>query len=224
MIVAVEGIDGAGKSHLCQLLLERLRGAGHRVAFLEKHSLDLGNDFAGRRMAELRSIIWPAEPEPPHDALGTDFYLFLLAAWFAGLPAMLTRPLADNEFLLSDGSFYRVMAKAHNRAGFDVEWLESLFERALRPDLVILLDIDPADAWRRRTEFKTTELGRWDGHATCAESAFRSYQGAIRKTLLTLAQRHGWHVIRQTAETAPEESAAAAEQAVIARVRRARPC
>ncbi len=52
-----------------------------------------------------------------------------------------------------DRSYFRVMAKAHLRIGLDLPWLHSLFAGALQPDLIILLDIDPALAWQRRSDF-----------------------------------------------------------------------
>ena len=51
MIVAIEGIDGAGKSHLCHLLTKRLRQHGIRVRSFDKHTAKFGDDFAGRRIA-----------------------------------------------------------------------------------------------------------------------------------------------------------------------------
>lgn len=210
MIVAIEGIDGSGKSLLARLLAERLGARGHEATLIEKHSLALPADFAGRRMAELRAILWPDEPEPSADALGTEFYLFLLAGWFAGLDRMIGAS-RERQVLIADGSHYRVIAKAHLRGGFDIGWLESLFARAPRPDLVLLLDIDPASAWRRRALFKATEIGRWDGQASAPEAAFRAYQGRVRELLLAFAGRHGWPVIAQDAATCPEAAADAAE-------------
>lgn len=218
MIVAVEGIDGSGKSLLARLLAERLSARGHEVTLIEKHSLALPADFAGRRMAELRGILWPGEPEPSADALGTEFYLFLLAAWFAGLDRMIGAS-RERQILIADGSHYRVIAKAHLRGGLDIGWLEGLFARAPQPDVVLLLDIDPALAWRRRPAFKATEIGRWDGQASPPDVAFCSYQGRVRELLLTFARRHGWLVIGQDAATGPEATVADAEALLGAHLR-----
>lgn len=211
---AIEGIDGSGKSHVCRLIGEQASCLGWRVRIVDKHLLAFADDFAGRRMAELRRIIWPADPEPEEDRLGTEFYLFLLAAWFAGLRRAVTALADEADIVLLDGSFYRVIAKAHVRAGLDLEWLASLFEQAARPDLVVLLDVDPGLAWHRRTRFKATELGRWDGHVEDARHAFIGYQGEVRAVLAGLARRHDWVRIAQ----APEEDAAAVAAAAWARI------
>lgn len=215
MIVAIEGIDAAGKSHMGGLLGARLAARGLRTALLDKHQLALDTSFADRRMAELRGIIWPQEAEPAEDALGTEFYLYLLASWFAGLKQVVPRHFGYCDVILTDGSFYRVIAKAHRRGGLALDWLERLFARALQPDMVVLLDIDPAQAWTRRTAFKATELGRWDGHSADARSAFCAYQDGVRETLLTLAERDRWMVVEQDAATTPEDAAERAEGAVV---------
>jgi thymidylate kinase len=215
MIVAVEGIDGSGKSLLARLLVERLRTDGLDADLFDKHEIDLGADFAGRRMAELRALLWPAESEPAEDRLGTHFYLFLLAAWFAGLRGFPAAGAGDpDRVTVADGSFHRVIAKAHLRAGLDFGWLDSLFDRAWRPDLVILLDVEPALAWHRRPAFKQTEIGRWDGAAGDPKAAFAAYQGRVRALLLDFAGRLGWPVIRQNEATRPEDSAGRAHAIV----------
>lgn len=213
-VVAVEGIDGAGKSHLCGLLADRLRRRGLHVRVFDKHAAALGADFAGRRMAELRAILWPSEAEPAQDPLGTHFYLHLLASWFHGLGRLTRDASQDCDVLLTDGSFHRVIAKAHARANLDLGWLSSLFEHALQPDRVLLLDIDPILAWGRRTAFKPTEIGRWDGEVDDARSSFCAYQAKIRAVLLDFAAQKGWTTLHQESETTPEQTAAAADDAL----------
>lgn len=213
-MVAVEGIDGAGKTLLCAALAERLRGHGLRVHLLDRRTLATEADFAGRRMAELRGVIWPAEAEPSDDALGTHVYLYLLAAWFVGLSRLTRGIIARHDIVLTDGSFYRVVAKAHARAGLDRDWLFGLFAHALRPDRVLLLDLDPALAWQRRSDFKATEIGRWDGQDGDARSGFVTYQGVIRAALLDFAAGARWSVLAQDAATTPHALAGAAASAL----------
>lgn len=217
LLVAIEGIDGAGKTHVARVLAERLRARGLRVLILDKHEARFGNTFADRRLELLREAIWPREPEPDEDVLGTHFFLFLLAAWFAGLKRLVASA-ASCDVLVTDGTYFRVVAKAHVRAGFDLAWLLSLFDDALLPDCIALLDLDPAQAWTRRPSFKATEVGRWDGFAAEPEQAFRDYQGKVRGVLLSLAAARGWAVVRQTASSGAEDVCSAVEQALGARL------
>jgi thymidylate kinase len=218
MLVAIEGIDGAGKTHTSKLLFERLGARGLPVHLLEKDSVKFGDPFSDNRLDSLRAVIWPNEPEPASDPFGTHFYLFLLAAWFSSLKPLASILSKQYDFLIMDRSYFRVIAKAHTRSGLDIPWLLSLFGEALTPDFVVLLDIDPALAWRRRTSFKATELGRWDGFLVEAEQAFCNYQNAIRQILLQIAEKRDWLVIRQTSSTTPLQVVDRIEQALSSRL------
>ena len=110
------------------------------------------------------------------------------------------------------------MAKAHLRSGLPIDWLLSLFENALQPDCIALLDVDPAQAWGRRPSFKATEVGRWDGFSGDPEQAFVRYQGKVRGVLLTLAAERGWTVVRQSASSDPGSVCSAVEESLRARL------
>lgn len=216
MIVAFEGIDGAGKTLASRLLQERLAARGLRVHLLERDGVAFGDRFTDQRLAALRGIIWPHEPEPEADPLDASFYLFLLAAWFAALRSYAATVLAPHhDVVIVDRSYFRVVAKAHLRIGSDIAWLLSLFAGALQPDLVILLDIDPALAWQRRSEFRATEIGRWDGFGDDAAQAFCGYQGKVRATLRAMAEERGWPVETQTEALSPSALADRIERAVL---------
>jgi dTMP kinase len=91
--------------------------------------------------------------------------------------------------------------KASIRQGLSQSWLQSLFDTVANPDLVILLDVDPAVSWRRRNRFKASEIGRWDGYTGDTYSAYCEYQGLVRKGLLALALDRKWLVVPQTSDT-----------------------
>ena len=218
LVVAVEGIDGAGKTHVARLLAERLRARGYRIGILDRRHARFGNAFADSRLDLLRAAIWPQEPEPAEDVLGTHFSLFLLAAWFAALNRLVMAAPQPCDVLVTDGTYFRVVAKAHLRSGLPIEWLLSLFENALQPDCIALLDVDPAQAWGRRPSFKATEVGRWDGLSGDPEQAFIRYQGKVRRVLLTLAAERDWTVVRQSASSDPESVCSAVEESLRARL------
>jgi thymidylate kinase len=137
--------------------------------------------------------------------MGTHYYLFLLAAWFAALETqLLKRSRLRDDVLIFDGWYYRVAVKAELRSQLSEEWIDTLFRNVDEPDMVVLLDIDPATAWRRRTSFSPSELGRWDGLIGDDRSNFCTYQGRIRERLLSLAGKKKWLVLRQTDHSTPE--------------------
>lgn len=218
MLICIEGIDGAGKTHASKLLVELLGSRGLRTLLLNRTTMTFGDGFSSRRIDALRSVLWPYEPEPPSDPFGTRFYLFLLAAWYAAQRQFLAAATGF-DVIVADGSFYRVIAKAHARSGLDMAWLRSLFAGACQPDLVALLDIDPAVAWQRRTSFKATELGRWDGIEASPQHAFCVYQGEIRRALSQMANELNWTVVSQTATTSPAAIAGKLDELVWAKLR-----
>jgi thymidylate kinase len=220
MLIAIEGIDGAGKTSTARLLEQRLAARGLRVHILDRDAIRTGDAFIDSRLDGLRTILWPSQPEPASDPLGTHFYLFLLAAWFSALGNIAPSLLSGHDVVVMDRSWFRVVAKAHVRSGLDVDWLMSLFAAALTPDLVVLLDVDPTIAWGRRAAFKATELGRWDGFSSDAGDSFRRYQGAIRATLRRLAQGRDWLVVTPAAADTAEAVTERIEAAVMARLGR----
>ncbi|WP_298966701.1 hypothetical protein [uncultured Roseibium sp.] len=206
MLIAIEGIDGAGKTTVSDRLVSTLKQLGTPARACRKNDISFNNTFADSRLGHLRETIWPSEGEPDEDLLGTHFYLYLLAAWFSATSTRLA-PFAgnDKEMVVIDGSHYRVMAKAHQRAGLPMEFLYRLFDHVVKPDLVILLDLDPAIAWRRRSVFRETEIGRWDGFDGPPETAFCRYQSRIRYLLCQFAEENDWFVIRQDWEMCADD-------------------
>jgi dTMP kinase len=210
MIVALEGIDGAGKTAVAAELARVLAGAAGHVEHWAKSDLDLFEDARLRdRMAGLRELIW--DPDEPEDALlETRHYLFLLAAWFQALErSRLGHQRNGDGIAIVDGWYHRVVAKAVIRGGLAEEWVSSLFTSAPRPDAVVLLDVDPQTAWERKQAFKPSELGLWDGFDGERRQAFTDYQGVVRAHLLEQARRHGWTVVPATSSSVSEVAEAA---------------
>jgi thymidylate kinase len=198
MLIAIEGIDGAGKTHIAGLLAAALSELGHPAQALNKSDISFGDSFADSRLGLLREAIWPSRGEPKQDLLGTHFYLHLLAAWFSAIGRLLK---GSRTISVMDGSQYRVIAKAHRRAGLSLDVLHGYFASAAEPDLVVLLAIDPKLSWTRRAQFKETELGRWDGLSGDPKRAYCAYQDSIQVLLMEMADARAWMVVLQDETT-----------------------
>ena len=201
MFVALEGIDGAGKSTVAEGLCARFQSAGQPdVSLWRKSDHAIGDEWLNRRMAALRDLIWcDADSEPVLDVLGTHHYLYLHAAWFAALQARLVRPLREfpTTVAVADGWYYRTVAKAAIRGAIPISWGLSLFEHAGRPDVVVFLDVPPEVAWaRRKGAFKPSEMGRWDGRTGEPYESFCTYQAEVRDLLARLAVEFSWVVVK----------------------------
>lgn len=214
MLLAIEGIDGAGKTHIARELAYELSERGHLARYLNKSDISFGDSFTDSRLRLLRDILWPQQGEPRIDLLGTHFYLFLLASWFSALGQLLRRE-KGNHITVLDGSHFRVIAKAYCRARIDPVQLLRYFNHAAEPDLVVLLEIDPRISWHRRSEFKETEIGRWDGYRGDPREAYCAYQSKIQQFLAEMARDRGWLVIRQEETTRDSEIVERIVQSII---------
>src|SRR5271170_2690225 len=133
-LVALEGIDGAGKSTLQRSVAQRLRRRGWKVALWREP----------RRVALGRT----AQQLGPTDPIG--------AAIHFTLDRLLARPrlerlLQRNDMVLSDRSFYSTLAyQGSARAPSELLRLERLQRAVARaPDRVLWLDLRPEEALRR---------------------------------------------------------------------------
>ena len=171
VFVVFEGGEGAGKSTQVQRLASALRAGGHDVVVTrEPGATDLGS-----RIRQL--VLDKAEaPTPRAEAL-------LYAADRAHHVASVVRPaLARGAVVISDR--YVDSSLAYQGAGrtlpvAEISWLSSWATGGLKPDLVVLLDVDPG-----------VGLGRVDsrgrGHDRL-ESESRQVHERVRYAFLDLA-------------------------------------
>lgn len=208
MLIALEGIDGAGKSTTARELVAQLRDASVDASFVDRRIGACSDPYVAARAEAIRRLIWDAEAAA--DPLGSMHWILLIASWYAALDRIQPRLSRDEEsVVVVDGWCYRNIAKTVVRAGTDPAWLESLFEFAPTPEIVVLLDVAPATAWARGTAFTATELGRWDGHHGAPEAAFCSYQDRVGKELARMAECRDW--VRLTPSDADAAAAVAGE-------------
>ncbi len=141
--VALEGVEGSGKSTLGRRLVERLSERGiPTIPVREPGGTDLGE--------ELRRLLLHAGDMAPWAEAA------LFAASRAQLAAEVISPaLAAGTWVVSDRSYYSSLAYQGGGRGLGVHEVRRLNETVLDgvlPDLVVLLDIDPAVGFARETE------------------------------------------------------------------------
>ncbi|MBX6357230.1 MAG: dTMP kinase, partial [Micromonosporaceae bacterium] len=142
LFVVFEGGDGAGKSTQVALLAAKLRGSGREVVVTrEPGATKLGE--------QIRALLLDSADEtltPRAEAL-------LYAADRAHHVATVVRPaLARGAVVISDR--YVDSSLAYQGAGRtlpmdEVSWLSTWATAGLKPDLVVLLDVDPAVGLQR---------------------------------------------------------------------------
>ena len=141
-LVALEGVEGAGKSTQLELLRRELEGRGRPVVVTREP----GGTPVGERVRAL--LLDPAmELHPRTEAL-------LFAAARAELVQRVIRPaLERGAVVLCDRYLDSSLAYQGGARGLGRQPVEAVNRFAtggLLPDLVVLLDLDPADGLRRR--------------------------------------------------------------------------
>ncbi len=141
--LALEGIEGSGKSTVGRILAQRLGELGiDSITVREPGGTDLGEEL--RRM-----VLHSGQMAPWAEAA-------LFAASRAQLAAEVIAPaLADGRWVISDRSYYSSLAYQGGGRGLGVESVRRLNETVLDgvlPDLVVVLDVEPEIGFARETE------------------------------------------------------------------------
>jgi dTMP kinase len=147
VFVTVEGVEGAGKSSQVARLAAELRAGGRTVVVTREP----GGTPAGE---QVRRILLDADPHAG-SALHPRTEALLFAAARAQLVEEVIRPaLARGEVVLCDRYVHSSLAYQGAARGLGLDHVERLNRWAtadLWPDLVILLDLDPAEGLARRS-------------------------------------------------------------------------
>ncbi len=139
--IAFEGIDGSGKSSQVRILVERLEAAGHKVhATLEPTNYRIGS--------MLRRVLTGQEQADEY-TIAALFLADRLDHIHHPDYGMLAK-LAAGEVVITDRYYYS--SYAYHSQFMDMDWViqaNSLPAQALRPDLVIFLDLTAEQSMAR---------------------------------------------------------------------------
>ena len=140
--IAIEGIDGAGKTTVAEAVVESLRNDGHRV--------ELVREPGGTRIGEaIRQIVLHSD-----DDLSPWSEALLFAAARAQLAQEVVAPLlAEGVWVVTDRSVFSSLAYQGAGRGLGVETVREVNAPGLGdawPDLVILLALDAAEGLSRQ--------------------------------------------------------------------------
>lgn len=177
--ITLEGAEGCGKSTQIQLLGEALKKAGRDVT--------VSRSPGGTPIAEkIRKIL--KEPTIGED-LEPETELLLFGACHSQMTANLIKPVLDKGGILLSDRFYdstiAYQGYARNLGVESVKWINSYACRNLKPDLTLLLDMDPEEGIKRAEEragdAKNLAADRFD-------SEHLSFHHAVRNAFLLLAE------------------------------------
>ena len=174
-LIAIEGIDQAGKQTVCEWLVGELRAAGVTAAQtgFPDYATTLGREITAFLSGERA---YPTEARQ---------LLYTANRWERA--AELRAWLAEGRAIVVDR--YIASGVAYGAAqGLDMDWMLAV-ERGLPPaDLTILLDITPEVSLARKTTARDAYEARTDLLARA------------RDAYLTLAREPGWLVVNAAAD------------------------
>lgn len=189
-LIAVEGIDGSGKSTQAYLLKRWLELEGHRVYFTEWNSSLIVK--AATRKGKKRQLLTP-----------TTFSL-IHATDFADRYERQILPLLEAGFIvIADRFVYTAFARDITR-GCPPRWVRNLYAFAVRPDIVFFFDLPLEVAMNRilsgRPKIKWFEAGMDLGLADDEYESFRIFQGRILEEYRKMAPEFEFTVIDAAAQ------------------------
>ena len=172
VLIAVEGIDGAGKTTQAYLLVEKLKKLGVKAEYTTEPTYGRVGDILRLHVARMK------KREPIYEAL------LYTADRFEHVKRVIQPKIRRGIVLVSDRYVYSTLAY-QGAAGLDERWLRELNFFAPKPNLTIYIDVPPEKSLRRIT-----------GRKTVFEEL--NYARKVREFYLKLAKKEGFLVFDGT--------------------------
>jgi len=189
-LIAVEGLDGSGKSTQIHLVKRWLEFEGYRVFFTQWNSSNLVKR-ATTKGKDLR-LLTP-----------TTFSLIHATDFADRYERQILPLLQAGSIVLADRYIYTAFARDGVR-GCDVDWLEKLYKFAVHPDITfyfrVPLEVSLHRILEGRPQLKYHEAGLDMGWSTDPYESFRIFQGRIRDEYEAMTERFGFTVIDASRE------------------------
>lgn len=201
MLIAIEGIDGAGKSTQARLLMDWLV------------------DRRGHETGAIHLTKWNSSPfvspavkkAKKERALTPATFALLEAADLADRYDREIRPvLASGGIVVADRWVYTAFARGMAR-GLDAAWLRGIYSFAPKPDLCFFLAVPVEVALERitKTRFvKHYEAGMDQGLSEDPNQSFREFQTAGRAAYMGLQMAERCFIVINAQESIEEQHAA----------------
>jgi dTMP kinase len=187
-LIAVEGLDGSGKSTQIHLLHQWLRGLGCKVFFSEWNSSALVKEAT--KKGKKRQLLTP-----------TTFSLIHATDFADRYERQILPMLKAGYIVLCDRFSFTAFARDGVR-GCDPQWLRNLYGFARRPDITFYFGLPLEVALGRildgRPRLKYFEAGMDLGLASDITQSFRLFQTRVMEQYQHLADEFGFITVDAT--------------------------
>jgi dTMP kinase len=177
-LIAVEGLDGSGKSTQIRLLKRWLELEGYKVFFTEWNSSELVK--RATRKGKKKKILTP-----------TTFSLIHCTDFADRYERQILPLLKGGYLVLADRYVYTAFARDAVR-GCDPEWLRKLYRFARKPDITFFFEVPLETALQRilegRPVLKYHEAGMDMGFSKDPYESFKIFQGKIHEEYNRIAK------------------------------------
>jgi dTMP kinase len=195
-LIAVEGLDGSGKSTQIYLVKRWLELEGYRVFFTEWNSSVLVKKSTTK--GKKRNLLTP-----------TTFSLIHATDFADRFERQIMPLLRAGTIVLADRYIYTAFARDAVR-GCDEPWLEKLYSFAVPPDITfyfrVPLEVSLNRILEGRPQLKHHEAGLDMGWSADPYESFRIFQGKIRDQYESMIDPFGFTVIDATREIHEQQS------------------
>jgi dTMP kinase len=184
-LVVIEGADGSGRSSQIRLLTDWLEGHGHAT-------VNVGLKRSNLVSSELETAMQGNVLSP------ITLSLFYATDFADQMENIIIPALKAGFFVLADRYIYTLMARDIVRGG-NREWVESIYEIALVPDVVFYLDVSPRFLVERNIQ-KKQSLDYWESGMDIRLSrdifdSFMRYQRKVKAEFKNMQEKYQFEVI-----------------------------
>ena len=198
--VVIEGIDGSGKTTIAHNISDLLNEKGCKSIFINKKNTDICDDYIKKFMGNIRKSLWENLPTDPVGEVPEKAWLFLHSLWYTMMEEKVIKPLIEEyDYVIMDGWYYKFLARHLTNGEFNFDLSYSIIDTLTSGDYIYLLDIEPEECFKRRSDYKPSELGAHEvGKEDKGESnldKFVRYQSMVRSRFIDFGKKYGFVVV-----------------------------
>lgn len=195
-LIVFEGLDGAGKTSVSELVVRALVERGCQCVYLRKKSAEVANGYLDSQLKAMAELIWGYNEDDPIDRLGDWHWLHKMTSYFNALDECFVGPaLEQGNIVIADNWYFKFLARFAQKPKAIADHALACLSTVRSPNLVVYLKLSPEIAALRKERFSLGESGYMDGMHGATVSNFVTYQERISKTMDEMATAQGWRTV-----------------------------